>query len=114
MADIIVTLPSRTEWGDYQKELDAVANRKANLRFKVGNFPSDAGRGSRCYVAWRGHVRGWMEIVGFWSGTFICEVTEKVWSGKFIERSGPFHKIDGPSMKGFQGWRYYTEDDGDS
>jgi hypothetical protein len=38
---------------------------------------------------------------------FDCTTTGKAWKGKFIERSGPFHKIEPIQMKGFQGFRYF-------
>ena len=109
---IIVTLPSNIAWSDYKKELDKVKDYKNVLNFKVYNFPKDISKGSKCYVAHNGYVKGWLEIVGFSEKEFICNVTGKEWSGKFIERSGPFHYIDKEiPMRGFQGYRYFSEED---
>ncbi len=107
--DIVITLPAKIKWADYQIELSAVADWKSVLRFKVSNVPKDGNViGGRCYLVWRGQVRGWMKILGYGAGQFTCETTGKEWTGRFIERSGPFHALDKPiHMRGFQGWRYW-------
>jgi len=108
--DIIVTLPAKVKWEDYEKELLAVAeNDEMILNFKVPFFPKETGVGCRCYLVHKGFIRGWMKIVGFHEDDFICEITGNYWSGKFIERSGKFHKIDPIPMKGFQGFKYFNE-----
>lgn len=109
--DIIVTLPSSIEWTDYEKELDAVKDRKSVLNFKVPFLPKAAARDKieRCWLVWRGHIVGWQAVCGFVeAGSFVCDVTDKKWDGNFIQRTGPFHALDNPvEMRGFQGWRYY-------
>jgi hypothetical protein len=104
--DIIITLPSKINWDDYQKELDAVKGGKAVLNFKVPFFPKETGVGCKCYLIYKGYVRGWMKIVGMVEKEFNCEVTGKKWKGKFIQRSGEFNKIPPIPMKGFQGFKY--------
>lgn len=104
--DIVVTLPKSVSWGDYSKELDKVKDGKEVMNFKVRSFPK-TGVGKRCYIVHNGFVRGWMEIVGMSKEDFICSTTGKRWSGKFIQRSGPFHEIEPIPMKGFQGFRYF-------
>lgn len=107
--DIVITLPREIEWADYKLELDAVADGKGVLRFKVSKLPQQDVEGGKCYLIWRGFVRGWMEIVGFGAGQFTCETTGTIWTGRFIERSGPFHGLDDViEMRGFQGWRYWN------
>ena len=69
---LIVTLPSTTDWGDYEKELRKAANYKYVLNFKVHNFPKGIHKGDRCYVVHNGFVKGWMEIVGFSEQPFVC------------------------------------------
>ena len=39
---------------------------------------------------------------------FICSTTGRKYKGKFIKRSGPFHKITPIKTKGFQGFRYFN------
>ena len=39
--------------------------------------------------------------------SFDCTTTGEHWEGKFIQRTGGFHKIDPIPMKGFQGFRYF-------
>ena len=120
--DIIVTLPQRIEWADYQRELDAVADGGGVLNYRLPGPPGTPGGGlvvsalkgtagedARCYLVWRRAVRGWMEIVGVrhYSRGFTCQTTGKFWPpGVYIQRSGPFHRIEPMPMRGFQGWRY--------
>lgn len=107
--DIIITLPAKIKWEDYQEELDAVERDEMILNFKVPFFPKETAIGSKCYLVHKGYIRGWMKIVGFDDNDFICESTGKYWSGKFVERSGKFHKITPIPMKGFQGFRYFDK-----
>ena len=104
--DIIVTLPKSIKWEDYEKELDAVKDYEQVMSFKISNFPKTKA-GNKCYLLYDGAIRGWMEIVGLSQNSFECTTTGSMWNGKFIERSGPFHKIDPIPMKGFQGFRYF-------
>jgi hypothetical protein len=104
--DIIVTIPKSIQWKDYEKELKAVENYKQVMNFKVNNFPKTK-PGNKCYLLYNGAIIGWMKIVGMSEKNFNCTTTGKNWSGKFIERSGPFHKIEPIPMKGFQGFRYF-------
>ncbi len=43
--------------------------------------------------------------------SFDCTTTGKHWEGKFIQRTGVFHKIDPIPIKGFQGFKYYNYED---
>ncbi len=109
--DIVITIPSSIEWDEYKKELDSVIDGKNVLNFKVSNFPKMCKVGDKCYLNYKGYVKGWMTIVGFSDKNFICNTTGKDWSGKFIERSGPFHEIKPIPMKGFQGFRYFKSNE---
>lgn len=102
--DIVITLPKSVKWSDYEKELEAAARGEV-MNFRVSNFPH-TGKGRRCYVVHDGRVRGWMEITGMTDKQFTCSTTGRKWHGKFVERSGKFHPVDGPAMRGFQGFRY--------
>lgn len=104
--DIIVTIPKSIQWKDYEKELISVEDYKQVMNFKVNNFPKTK-VGSKCYLLYNGFIIGWMEIVGISEKEFTCSTTGIKWKGKFIERSGPFHKIQPIQMKGFQGFRYF-------
>lgn len=104
--DIVITIPRSIAWQDYQKEIDLVKDGSSVMNFRVNHFPNTS-VGSKCYLLHDGAIRGWMEIVGFSEEPFECSTTGKEWSGKFIQRSGPFHKIDPIPMKGFQGFRYF-------
>ena len=109
---IIITLPSSETWENYEKELAKVKNYNNVMNFKVHNFPKGINKGDKCYVVHKGLIKGWMEIVGFSEKEFKCTTTGKMWKGKFIERSGPFHYlVDKIPMKGFQGYRYLNLDE---
>ena len=106
--DIIITIPKSIDWDDYQKELNAVADGKQVMNFKVNNFPKTS-IGSKCYLLYDGFIRGYMYIVGLSEKSFTCSTTGKNWNGKFIERSGKFYTITPIPMKGFQGFRYFKQ-----
>lgn len=107
----VITLPKSFSWSDYQEELAAVADGSQVMNYRVRGFPHEMRRGDRCYLVHDGRVRGWMEIVGRMSRNkpWVCSSTGRQWpAGKYILRSGPFHKLDnGPAMQGFQGVRRY-------
>lgn len=105
--DIVITLPSNIKWDDYEKELKSVEDESQVLNFKVPNLPKNTSIGSKCYLCYKGNVIGWMKITGLVNNDFTCSTTGKQWSGKFIQRSGKFNKLENPiPMKGFQGYRY--------
>ena len=106
---IIITIPKSVNWADYQKELDAVADGSQEMNFKVANLPNPdrVKVGNRCYLCYDGNIVGWMTITSMGPKKFDCTTTGKEWEGKFISRSGEFHKLDTfIPCKGFQGWRY--------
>lgn len=107
MTALLITIPKSTSWEDYEEELARAAAGEV-LNFKVPNFPLRVNEGDRCYVLHRELIKGWMEIVGFSEGNFICSTTGKRWSGKFVQRSGEFHhlEVNAEPRAGFQGFRY--------
>ena len=105
--DIIITIPKKIKWCDYQKEIDAVSDMTQVMNFRVNNFPKIS-IGSKCYVLHDGVIKGYMYITGFSTKSFTCIVTGKRWEGNFIERSGKFIIIEPIIMKGFQGYRYFN------
>lgn len=109
IGDIVITLPSTIKWGDYKKELDAVKDFSSVMNFKVSNFPKNTKPGNKCYLCYKGQVIGWMQIVGMEEKEFDCTTTGTHYKGKFILRSGPFNTIKPIEMKGFQGFRYFSE-----
>lgn len=105
--DIIITLPSKTDWKEYQKELDLVKDKSHVMNFKVPFLPKKADVGDKCYLCYRNKIIGWMEITGFVDGEFDCTTTGKNWEGNFIQRSGEFHHLSTKiPMKGFRGFKY--------
>lgn len=107
---IVITLPATEQWETYEKEIESVKDYSQVMNFKVPFFPKGVGIGDRCYIVHDGLVKGWMEIVGMEEKEFTCSTTGTKWVGKFIMRSGPFHRLDREiRMKGFQGFRYFSE-----
>lgn len=107
--DIIITIPKNTDMALYMLELKAVENSENIISFKVPTFPKQTVVGDRCYICHNGEVIGYHTICGFSQKKFVCEITGKVWNGKFVERSGKLHKVTGIKMRGFQGWKYYKQ-----
>lgn len=108
MTDWVITLPKTVEWEDYEKELDLVKNWGHVMNYRVARYPLDLKHGDRCFLVWRGMVRGWMQISGFfrYPEGFMCSTTQTQWkAGNYIQRSGPFHWITPVEMRGFQGIR---------
>lgn len=111
----VITIPKSTMWEAYQLELGAAANG-ALLNYRTAHFPKEMKAGDRCYIVHDGRVRGWMKIVGLRTATdpWACSTTGTSWpAGKYIQRTGAFHSVDGPAMRGFRGVRKYEIKRGD-
>lgn len=105
--DIVITLPSNIDWQDYEKELEKVKDESQVMNFKVPFLPKR--QPQKVYLVYKGNVVGWMKCCGMLDRkSFDCTTTGKHWEGKFIQRTGEFHKIEPIPMKGFQGWRYFN------
>jgi len=113
--DWVVTIPKTTKWSEYLRELDAVKDGSLMMNYKTRYFPKDMTPGDRCFIVWNGRVRGWMSIVNLAElKEWKCQTTGTTWlAGKYIQRSGPFHCVDGPEMKGFRGIRRYEDNEED-
>ena len=105
---LLITLPSSIEWSDYEKELKNVEDESQVMNFKVPFLPKNIHHLKRVYLIYQGNIVGWQKFVGTSDKPFKCTTTNKNWDGKFIQRTGPFHKIDPIPYKGFQGFRYYN------
>ena len=104
---LLITLPSTFEWSDYEEELAAVTDESYVMNFKVPFLPKNIEGITRVYLVYRGNIVGWQKFVGCSTDDFTCTTTGKGWKGKFLQRTGPFHKITPIPYKGFQGFRYY-------
>jgi len=108
----VLTVPKTTPWKQYQRELDTVADGSQVMNYRTRYFPKGMKPGDRCYVAHDGRVRGWMQIVGLVDAVkpWTCTTTGANWpAGKYIQRSGTWHPVDGPPMTGFRGVRKFQE-----
>lgn len=104
---LLITLPSSIEWNDYEKELNVIEDESQVINFKVPFLLKNAHNIKRVYLVHKGYIVGWQKFVGTSDKPFKCSTTSKNWEGKFIQRTGPFHKIEPIACKGFQGFRYY-------
>lgn len=108
----VITIPKTIVWADYQKELLQVSDGSQSMNYRTRYFPKEMRIGDRCYIVYDGKVRGWMQIVGLLETdkNWTCTTTGLVWpSGKYIQRSGPFHECNGPEMLGFRGIRRFSD-----
>lgn len=108
---LLITLPSSIKWEDYEKELKAVEDESQVMNFKVPFLPKNTHHIKRVYLVYQGNIVGWQKFVGTSDKPFKCTTTDKNWEGKFLQRTGPFHKIEPIPCKGFQGFRYYDYDE---
>jgi len=108
MTDWVITLPKAIEWSDYEKEFAAVKDWSQVMNYRLARFPKGLQSNDRCFVCYRGKIRGWMRIVSWklhWYD-MVCSTTGAPWpKGFYLHRSGPFTYVDGPEMRGFQGIR---------
>lgn len=110
----LITIPKTVSWSDYQKELATVADGSQVMNYKTRHIPKGMKAGDRCHIVWNGRIRGWMEITGLVDKDkpWTCTTTGNRWpAGKYIQRSGPFHEVEGPEYTGFRGVREYTPPD---
>lgn len=105
---LLITLPSSIKWEDYEKELKTVEDETQVMNFKVPFLPKNILYIKRVYLVYQGNIVGWQKFVGTSDKPFKCTTTDKNWEGKFIQRTGPFHKIEPIPCKGFQGFRYFS------
>lgn len=112
MSDWIVTLPASFEWPEYEAELLAATLLGHEMHFKVPPRIKSVRPGDRCFITWRGFVRGWMHVrrVEWRSKRWRCETTGRIWSpGVYVVRAGPWHRESAVvAYKGFQGIRRYA------
>ncbi len=111
-SDWVLTIPKSVNWSIYERELAAAADGSQVMNYKTRFIPKGMRKGDRCFLVHDGRVRGWMAIVGLEDRAepFTCSTTGRTWpAGKYIQRSGPFHKVDGPAMIGFRGVRKFED-----
>jgi len=112
MKALLITLPKKYKWSDYELELETVKDGSSIMSFKLSGKPK-INVGDRCYICHDGYVKGWMSIVEVGERkTFNCTTTGKCWeTGYYVSRSGKFHYVKPVPQKGFQGFRYVDSDD---
>jgi hypothetical protein len=76
------------------------------MNYHTRYIPQEMESGDRCFLVHDGRVQGWMQIMGLVDSPipWTCTTTGRRWpAGKYIQRSGPFHRVEGPAMTGFRG-----------
>lgn len=111
--DWIITLPQKVRWGDYEKELACVRSGEQQMFYRLPHIPKGLDVNDRCFIVWRGAVRGWMRISGFtrYSPPFTCTTTGVRWpEGAYLIRKGEFHlPLRDHWVRGFRGIRKFPE-----
>ena len=111
--DIIITIPRRNDFKAWLWECENAEKNDLDLNFHVANLPKEVNPGDRCFVVYRGVIKGYNVIKELKQKPgFICSTTGMEWpEGKYIIREGKFYPLkEHISMKGFQGWRYVSGD----
>ena len=107
--DIVITIPKKVKWEDYQKELDAVRDGNQMMLYHLPFKPKHNLKGNNCFLCYRGYIVGFMLIINvFYSDGFTCSTTGVPWpEGWYVCRTGPLFLLNHPiPMKGFRGIRY--------
>jgi hypothetical protein len=110
MKALLITLPATVEWSDYEKELKVVEDESQVMNFRVPFMPKDTDGITKVYLVYRGNIIGWQKYVGSCMKAFNCTTTNRDWSGFFIQRTGPFHRIDPIPYKGFRAFKYIDDE----
>ena len=113
MSSIVITIPKKIKWEDYEKELKVVEDENHEMNYRLPTLPKDVNIGDRCYICHNGFIKGWMKISNIGEKTgFICTTTGQDWyDGIYVSRTGKFHYLKEPvPMKGFMGYRKLETD----
>lgn len=129
MNDIILTWPRDRPLQSYLDELVKAENDGLVINFRVAHPPRDAivsgnqvsvsfrgvQRLPKCYMVHDGYVRGYLEVLEVaYKGSGIVHDTQgdpnRYPAGWYIVRHPKWHPIDPVPMRGFQGFRYASED----
>lgn len=105
----VVTLPRDVEW------TEGVAEADGEVRFRVPPQTRSIRSGDRCYVTWRGAVRAWFAVkrVEWRTVSWWCSQTRTVWSpGVYIVCAAGAVVVPERPLRGFQGVRRYTTEEG--
>lgn len=118
--DIVVTWPKTRVFESYLKALREARMSGQLINYRVAHRPvwkfgALADRSARCYRVHTGLVRGWVTIVYAMrrdEGEVQRVGTDEFWpAGDYIVCNSAWHPIDPIPMKGFQGWRWFDENE---
>ena len=104
----VITISKDVDWGTYEKQLATVSDFSQSLYYRVEGFPNAMKLGDDLFITYKGVIRGYQKIVALsrMDKWFFCPTTCKQYQpGYYIERSGPFHKIEHTVYPAFRGIR---------
>jgi hypothetical protein len=113
--DIVVTIPKSRLAEVRAEERDLELRRRAGEKnlvyfWKVSKKPAKLRKGDKMYFVWDEAVRAWHKVVGF-GENMTCQHTGRRYDGPCIMLDPKIHEIKPIKMKGFRGFRYFSEED---
>lgn len=105
--DIVVTIP-KSEYKNDNLETEYLKNNPDAYQFwTFKRFPTKLKVGDRVYFVKNNKIESSMRIIRIPEYTQeVCEVTGRVWEGKFVYLNDLKKENINISVKGFQGFRY--------
>lgn len=112
MIDIVVTWPKARALDDYLGELQSAVNLDLEINYKVPTLPREIPR--RCFMVHSGYVRGYNVVRGMGERDDVIDpkTGAPFPRGLYIIRNPRWYPLDDQiPMRGFQGWRYFDEEE---
>lgn len=76
MSSIVITIPKKIKWEEYEKELKVVEDGSHEMNYRLPTLPKDVNIGNHCYICHDGFIKGWMKISNIGEKTrFVCTTT---------------------------------------
>jgi hypothetical protein len=116
--DIVATWPKSRPLSSYLDELLRAYRLGLQINYRVARLPhlpfaAWEERPGRCYMVHDGAVRGYNEIDRFTHRSDVRDPITNLFMppGFYIVRDPRWHPIDPIPMAGFQGWRWFDEEE---
>lgn len=112
MRDIVVTTPKSQIATAAEEAAWCLKHGGWNHYFRfLNSMPKDFGPKSKLFYAEDGFVRGFCEVARIHQNIdYVCKTTGRHWYGRYVAlmRADSWSWVKPISMKGFQGWRYFS------